>query len=368
MYVAILVGILAMFFAYQESSGKYKNSLKWAFIIITIYLGIRYDFGNDYMNYLNSFYRFQSYHGSLLNIQELKELQGHGDFGWVYLNLLCRPLGFFGMIIFLAILENFIIYDFVKTYVPSTWYPFAIFIYVFNSNIMILGGSMMRQWLAICIFIYAFRFIRDRKPLYYFALAFLAISIHGSARILLPLYLLTYMRDINLSVKSLYWFIPLLIVWFSIAPTVFANNLTFLLESDSFEQYGIYEGGTGEKYGILGIVAAFLFPVICISQINKLEQRERVLVLIFFVSILIRPLGLVLGMINRLGFYFLPFSIVTFPIVLNYIKKKYSKTMVFALLVIIVIPTIRDFYGFFHAETWIDKYMEYSTIIGLPWQ
>ena len=367
MYVALLIGVLAMYFAYSESNGGNKNGLKIAFGIITVYLAIRYDFGNDYMNYLNSFQRYQYYTGSLLNFEELKEIQGHGDFGWVILCILCAPIGFFGMIMILSVFENWVIYDFVKTYVPRNWYPLSVFIYIFNPNIMLMGGSMMRQWLAMCIFIFAVRFIIDRKPIFYFACIIVAMAIHGSAKILLPIYFLTYLRNFEFSLKSLLWFVPALVVWFAVAPSVLMSNMDAIMSGEEMERFSDYSEGSGEKYGILGIIAAFLFPVVCISQIKRFEPQYRILIMIFFLSILIRPFGLVIAMILRLSFYFITFSIAVFPMVMEKIARVRREYM-HMFMVIVIVPTLRDFYAFFHSDTWIDKFMEYHTIIGLPWQ
>ena len=368
MYIAILVGFLAMLFAYLEGIDRNKNGLIIAFGIITIYMAIRYDYGNDYMSYLESFYRYFDYRGSLFDFNSLKDMHAHNEYGWVFLNLLFRPLGFFGLIIVLAIVENWIIYDFVKSYVPKRWYPFALFIYVFNPNILVLGSSMMRQWLAICIFIFSFRFIRDRKPIRYLICIMVAITMHSSAIILLPFYFITYLRNVNLSFKSLFWFIPLLVLWFIVSPRLFSSNLDWLLSGDEAEYYEVYTtDSSGETYGILGIIAAFLYPIICITQTNKFDPKLRLLIYLFFCSIFLRPLGLVVGMVHRLGFYFMVFSIVVFPMVMEKIRKIRIE-WVYVLLVIIIVPTLRDFYVFFHSKNWIDHYLNYQTIFSVPWQ
>ncbi len=368
MYIAILVSLLAMLFAYLESVDRNKYGLKIAFGIITIYMAIRYDYGNDYMSYLESFYRYFDYNGSLFDLESLKDMHAHNEYGWVFLNLLFRPIGFFGLIIVLAIVENWIIYDAVKTYVPKKWYVFALFIYVFNPNLLVLGGSMMRQWLAICIFIFAFRFIRDRKPIRYFIYIMVAITIHSSAVILFPLYFITYLRNVNISFKSLFWFIPLLVFWFIVSPQWFSNNLDWLLSGDEAEFYAAYTtNSSGETDGILGIIAAFLYPIICLSQTNKFDSQLRLLIYLFFCSVFIRPLGLVVGMVHRLGFYFMVFSIVVFPMVMEKVRK-IRLEWVYVLLVIIIVPTLRDFYAFFHSNVWIKTYMHYHTIFSVPWQ
>ena len=140
----------------------------------------------------------------------------------------------------------------------------------------------MRQWLAICLFIFAFRYIRDRKPIKYALCVFVAMTVHSSAIILFPLYFITYLRNKNMSFTSLVWFIPLLVLWFMVSPTIFANNLEFLMSGETFEKYSIYSESSEETYGILGIIAAFLYPIVCIAQTKKMESVQRLLIYIFF--------------------------------------------------------------------------------------
>ena len=367
MNVVIIVGLLAMLCAYLESIGKLKYGLKIAFGIITVFAAIRYDFGNDYMGYLDGFNRYKNYHGSLFDIEALIEMQGHGDYGWVFLNLIASPIGFFNFVILLSILENWIIYDFVKTYVPKKWYAMAIFIFVFNPNLMVLGCSMMRQWLAICIFVFSFRFIRDRKPILYFIFIFIAISIHGSARILLPFYFITYLKGNSFSLKRLFWFVPLLVGWFVIAPHLLVDNLEWLFSLSDVEAFSIYDEGSTEQYGILGIVAYFLFPIVCLSQIRRFDPDSRLLILLSFITIILWPFGLIISMILRLSFYFMIFSVVVYPMVMEKLQK-INTALVFVFLPIVIIPAVRDFFTFFQSPVWIEYFSQYHTIFSVSWQ
>jgi len=367
MEIVLLVSVVSILLAFLESIGKAKYGLVSAFVILTIVFAFRFDFGNDYMGYFSNFQKYLTYTGSLFDFKSLKELHSHGEYGWVFLNMIFRPIGFFGFVIVLTIFENVIIYDFIKTYVPVKWYPLALFIFAINPYLMVLGASMMRQWLTICLFVYSFRFIVKRQIIRYYVVILAAITIHSTAVLLLPFYFITYLKNVKLTYKSLFWFLPLLFLWYVFSPELFAPVLLNLLSSEQYGMYDMYSGGSGEQYGILGMIAALLYPVICISQSNNVEENERLLIFLYFFSILIRPLGLVLGMVSRLSFYFDIFALASFPIVMRKIKEL-NTIWVILLLVVICVPTIRDFFAFFNATTWIDKFGHYQTIFGQPWQ
>ena len=80
MWVTLVVGIISVFFAWLESSGRWRHGLKSSLFIIFIFLALRYDFGNDYMGYFEYFKDINS--NENLNLITVKGT----EIGWVYLN------------------------------------------------------------------------------------------------------------------------------------------------------------------------------------------------------------------------------------------------------------------------------------------
>ena len=132
------VGVIAMFFASLPRK-SFKYGLEVAWIIIGIFLAIRYDFGNDYLGYLDGF----NYINSWATFQIYEEM--HAEPGWQLLCYLFRPLGFFAMVAVLTLFECYVIYRLIKAYVPERYYWLSIFLYVFTPSMMLIGASMMRQ-------------------------------------------------------------------------------------------------------------------------------------------------------------------------------------------------------------------------------
>ena len=197
MKICILVCVIAVLCSYW-GKGFLKYGLEWAFGIITVFLSIRYYWGSDYPSYLNMYQGFMNSGISSLDFSGMADLRERGEIGWTLINLLCRPIGFFGMVAILTVFENWVIYSFIKKNVDKKDYWLSIFIYLFCADYFLVGASMMRQWLAMCIFILAIPSISQGKPLRYFLLVLLMASIHLTSLVLLPLYFLHYLQKLKI--------------------------------------------------------------------------------------------------------------------------------------------------------------------------
>jgi hypothetical protein len=51
MYVLLFFSLFTILLTHLESKGQLKNGMAIGFVIMTILAVIRYDYGNDYMNY-----------------------------------------------------------------------------------------------------------------------------------------------------------------------------------------------------------------------------------------------------------------------------------------------------------------------------
>ena len=60
MYITILISILSLVFAYISDFTKDKRFLMISFFIIFLFLGFRYDFGNDLIGYMRNFISIQN--------------------------------------------------------------------------------------------------------------------------------------------------------------------------------------------------------------------------------------------------------------------------------------------------------------------
>lgn len=365
MYNIISVSVIAVLLALLARVKGVKNGLEWSFVLLTVFLAIRYDFGNDYMPYLDSFKSYKTSSIGLFEFDRYYQLRDKRELLWVLLNLLFKPLGFFSLVIVMTVFENFVIYKFIKKYVDREWYWLAVFIFTFTTSLMLVGASMMRQWLALCIFLLCIDFIQRGKPLPYFILMLLATQIHSSAWVLLPVYFVRYIPS-RISKSFLYFAVPLYLVWLYFAPSLYGNNLELLLQAEEVEKYGVYLEDERTSYSIIGIIARYLFPVICLLQVNRIEGPKRMLFLIFSFYLLVLPLTDVTPMIGRIGTYFQVLFIVVFPETICCIRKNNS-FLYLPILVVYLLLTLYNYFPFFRSFTFGEHYQVYQTIFSQPW-
>ena len=151
MYAIFFVGFVTVALAYQAKFFKYHICLLFSFVVLGTFLAVRYDFGNDYMPYMLM-------HKEL---QNMSIFNSHYEFGWIILNKFVY--NFYLLVAVLSIFNCYVYFRFINRYVPLQFWWLAVFIYVFNTNFMLIQASAMRQTVAILVFIYSIKYIINRN-------------------------------------------------------------------------------------------------------------------------------------------------------------------------------------------------------------
>lgn len=353
---ATIIGIIAVIFAYLARYRNFKYGLEAAFVVIFVFLAIRYDWGNDYMGYMDAFDRINSQFGfsTLGNISVDEE---HVEHGWMLLCLFCKPIGFWGMVIILSFMESFILYKLIKQYTPVNWYWLSIFIYVFTPHFMLVGASAMRQFLAMSIFIYSIKYIIEGRSLRFILAIAIAATIHTSALVLLPTY---FLRNLITSKKDLRPIIFIGLIAASLFSTFLFNNIVNL---GIFNRYASYmQSNIDLSYGLGFLFNICLFlTTLYYYQIQRPEVR--LLFIISFLVYLLIPLYSLAPIIARIAFYFSILSIVVYPITFHAIRSTIPKIFI---LIAYIGFTCMTYILFFQSEVWVEKYWRYQTIFSTP--
>ncbi|MBE9469359.1 MAG: EpsG family protein [Bacteroidetes bacterium] len=363
MIQTLIIGLICVFLAYFSKNRNNKYSFECAFILLTCFLAIRYDWGNDYHDYLLIFKEIGSSGLNLFDWSSLKDYYSNGEFGWAFLNILFKPFGFFAMVAVLTIFEQFVIYKFIKKHVPIKWYWLALLLYIFGPSHMLIGLSMMRQYLAMTLYLIAIDFIYSKKFIPFILIILLASTMHLSALILLPTYFLRYLINIKINKKTLVTLTLLYVIWFFYAPSFFSNILSNILSLPLFHAYEYYV--PAKLTGLENIGLGFLFNnVVLITLLYKLSVQSakiRLLFILSIISFLIVPLQTIAPLVGRIGYYFGLLTIVCYPSLIQSIKNKYYKN---GLLLGIILVNIKGFFDFFYSEIWYNDFLIYKTIFG----
>lgn len=355
----LVFSIIAIFFAWLEDNKTNRHGLKFSLFTIFLYLALRYDFGNDYMHYLEMFNQINKFE----NINELSVTIKGNEFGWLYLNRIFKPLGFFTMTAVLAAFNCYVIYRFIKKYVPAKHYWFAVFLYTFQVSQMLILSTAMRQAVAVSFFILAIDYIIQKKPFKYIFFIFIATLFHTSAAILLPLILISY---INWKIKFVH--IILVFVVFLI-PIYFFKDITAYINvfvSQYFDTYSYYlENASGASISEIGLgffLNTFIYFVIMYNSQFEIDFEKSIFFKIAIISFIIIPLGFGVQLIGRLNFYFMPALLIVFPIVFTKMKKIFR--MVYVATVMLFV--LYNFYMFFNEGVYKIPFRTYQTIFSAP--
>lgn len=353
MLILLCVGVTALSGAMLNTKAT-RVALIVAFALIFAFMAARYDFGNDYMSYYDIFYESSYIDAGIFSHQE-----GHSEAGWIALCQLFQPIGFFGFVAFLALLNCVVYYRLIASYCPARYYWLALFIYLADANNMLVQLSAMRQSLSISIFVIAVTYFVRGRVAVFSALVFLASLIHTSALVgflLLPLY---FFRD-RLDRVTFFAYVVAYFLLFLIV-----DQLAPLINSFMpavFNRYEIYQDAASLKSGF-GAAAWSLIFVFLMYYASKLSNEYSLLVKIGAVSFLILPLGFALSMAARLGYYFQAVLVVGIPLVVANVENKVIRR---AFIVFLTGVIAIGYIQFFKSPIWMNKFSVYGTIFNAP--
>lgn len=368
MKYAIIVGIIAVLLTFFDDRKIIKMGFQIAMIILTVFCAIRWEWGVDMPSYAITFDEYGALGVKFWQIDQLDvRVNRISEYGWSILNVLCQPIGFFGMTILLSVLEGGIVYWFVEKYVPRGYRAISVFLYAFNSNLMVLGCSMMRQWLAMCIILIAAHYIVKGKFLPYFVTIIVASFFHSSALFFAPFYFLRSMSTIKSNMYVIIFIATLLLLWVYLVGRFMGGAIDFLLEQDTFETYSSYASAQNAVTVGFGSFMNIMVALVCLIYItNGDNQGMKMLTWVYIGYIIVLPLITIMPIMSRFTFYFELLGISVIPNGVKLIRQPLLKT---GLLVWIVFWYCMIFIKFFHSSIWMDSYMTYTTIFDAPfWQ
>ena len=369
MLASIIVSLIIVFISFICIKYPKSKALEVAFLVLVVFLGIRYDFGNDYKTYMSLFHRLNNSYSLFDVVKNIDRLEC--EVGWALLCVLFKPVGFFGMVFILTFAEYYLVYRTIKDFVPPKYYWLALFFLLFNPNLMLIGASGMRQWLAVCISLYSIRFILKKKQLYFFLSILIACSFHKSALIFAPVFLVGLSRSFLQKPVVAYSVLPLIVLWFFIAPNVLPSYLDYVFGFDELEAYsGHYTRHINETregtISFLGLISTFIIPTYAIIRSHRFDVDNYVFVFIYLLSLIFIPISNQVMMAVRLNFYFWCVGVIALPLIME-CSSKTDKKIETLLVLIVVLPTLRIYFNFFNDPLW-EKFLDYSTIFSQSWQ
>lgn len=349
LYVYLVFMLFAFFLfdkqAYLSGYYSYKPSriqvgLILAFSCILFFTSIRYNVGWDYANYYDAVYRHTD-NNIVLN----------GEMLTVFLVNISRYIKSPFFYFFVNALILYVsLYFFIRKYSVNQWLSF--FIFLFFPLFFLNSLSVVRTFTAIALVLYSYKFLIDKKILFFIVIVLIASMFHKAALIALCFIFFSAMN-----ISSGVWLLALLISPF--LTNVFTPILTEMLPG-----YSVYFKETENVEGTRAIFFFVIFAVAMTFFRRKLVYRNRsnlVLYNIYMFSVCIYLLFIELGsMGHRLSLYGTITSIILIPALLSKVRQIdlqfFLKLLLYMLLV-----------GLFYLTLLIgeETYLPYTTIFGI---
>ena len=323
MYLLIVV----LYCIYSRSEKKF---LFWIFILVGFYLGVRYNYMPDYVQYHKTFDNFNSVENYIYD-----EDRDHAEYGWFLLNRLFRPVGFYTFVFVCSCIFAYSNYKFFTLYKIECKYLFvAIFGMITCANFSILS-SAQRQFVATTVFLLAYRYciygriseLKDlisKRALLYFLLIGIASTFHSSVIILefIPLiHFIPYKKKLVLLFLGVFFF-AVLFAGATFLPSIMDSVIE---KSDSYEYLqGIAATNEQTFLGTSMMILRVLLLLFVLSRYN-LPKGHAIVLIIAYISAIFTATTFSLVQIDRLSFYLIAFDYLSYAIVLEYLPSSYRQ-------------------------------------------
>lgn len=356
----LIINLIAVFFAYLSSVKFLKFGLKASFLLIFVFLALRYDYGNDYSSYLDFYLNISN---SELSIVDLTNNEEYMEIGWVLLNVLFGSFGFFILIAFLAAFNCTVYYYFIKNHVLVKYYWFATFLYVFYPGFMLIHLSAMRQSVSICIFLLALRYLEKKNAIKYFMLIGVACLFHTSAIILFPIYLLTLIDSkINKKYATLGIVIWISLFLFGDLILTGLSKITSLISL--FQRYEVYQNADKLEIGSgFGVLYSTLIFILLLHFEKFQNNKNSLFIKLSIIGYLFIPVSILIPQLSRVSMYFAIVNLISLSNIIQYIKVPIMKI---SYILMVLFMTAYSFINFFNSNFFSDSYERYKTIFSSP--
>lgn len=312
MEIYYFIFILLAIFSFAKDLGK--QILIFLFICLTVFVGIRYNVGNDFQAYYSNFQAIKYNIGETVSSEPL----------YVLINYISpnfeTVIFLFAFLSFLFLYRAFIVFN-IKYQGMVLLIYYSLFLIIFNIHII-------RQGLAISIILFSYHYLLNNKTKKFLIYVVIATLFHKSA--LFCLVLFPFLK-LNFNSK-----LSLFVLLGSFLVGIFSRNLLdffYLITSkipilSNYANFYRIEEAT--NYGIsIGIISDIVLLLCLYFSRNKLSESEFFLYKIFYVSVFFSFLFIVQPSALRLLYYFRIVNIFLFAILLykNIIPRQVLKPL-----------------------------------------
>lgn len=184
----VLLGVMAVLIHQRKDDEVYCHDMTLAGMGLCIFFfGLRGFVFHDWMNYYPEFEKISFYYLQHYDMADSKEP------GWLIFQLLCKGLfdNYHFMVFVHSVICMLLLYRFLRQYVGNVLIGMMVYLVFDGYTISI---NLLRNSMAIMIFLNALPYLYNRRPLEYTGLCLLAACFHFSALTFLPMYFFLHRR------------------------------------------------------------------------------------------------------------------------------------------------------------------------------
>jgi transmembrane protein EpsG len=312
-----------------------------AYILLFLFLALRYDYGNDYMSYFNTFELIKA---GLISISDTDPLF------WL-LNVIMP--NFYILIAFISLFYISVIANFIEKNLKNNTKWIGILLLLINPYLFLIHLSSLRQTIAILIFVLSTKYLINKNLIKYVFTIFIASLFHSSAIILLLIY--PFISPNKLKSKNVIVFIIALILVVTTPLLDYILNFAF----NYFPEYRFYylQGITNSIRST--ILTSFILTFILLFS-NMVKNKYRIYTKLSIFALSLSILTLKVSMMNRMVMYFEIFLIIILPVL--FINGKNTLAKKFFIAIVIIIYILR-YVSFFSNPLW-ENFNRYRSLFN----
>ncbi|WP_270474900.1 EpsG family protein [Clostridium cochlearium] len=316
-----------LFFIFIPIKNRKECFLFFTFVQLFFISALRYEVGLDFINYIGTFQlvKMRSSISELLGLGKITTV----EYGYLFLN---RAIGLLTnqsqwIFIVTSFIIIYLVFRTVKDYSSIAWMS----IYLFSVEAYISSFNIMRQYIAVSIVFFSYKYVKKRNFNKFLLSILIASMFHTSALLVLPVY---FILNKNLNIKIIVYSI-----FIGFIVSIFFDSIISIIQKVFYGKYiessfGMFSGNINNV-----IIAFVYFSMAMIFKKNLLKRNNdnNILINWSFINLALSIMSMNMWIITRFMSYSSIFNILLIPEIIISIKDKLIRR---SMIIVIIIFTL----------------------------
>ena len=279
-----------------------------SFLPIFIVAAIRYEVGTDWPIYLDYYHwineESKGFSEKLFNLMNKIVYRTVNDFQ--------------GIIVLVAFCSYFFLFK--AIYQQSVSAPLSLIVF-FISCMYFASMNQLRQAISMPIMLYAYKYIRDKKPIRYFFWCIVATLFHASSIVYIPLYFIAKFKPTLRRYVSIFGLIIITLPVLQMLLEILINHSKY-----AWYSYSIYNvGDEANNFYVLGFIFQLILLIIMSYYRFSSDQEDALydgMLNCYFLSVVMLLFTSVLSQVLRISYCFGYIQILLIPRMIDREKNR----------------------------------------------